>query len=234
MMAGMYPQSFEGAHSERSFVLEALPRSESMDMSNDPRFFTTNVIGKRLTAFKVISVVSTLVLNLAAGQMFMLAQNLNIRALHGVVALMGFMIMASVFLMNLFTVVVLVQQLFLTYRLLTAGPLGFEVAKSYYLNPNIVSMRHTAVKFFYSSLPLFVASSCFMVFQQFDVSGSWPLAVPICVLLAFASVVFYLVNRIHSQVFKESYMLSKAHEQPLMSHIQAVTARSSSLFGLDV
>merc|ERR1719277_435161 len=132
-----------GEHEQLSGPLSALPRSESMDVTNDPRFFSNNVIAKRLGAFQTICVVSVLMVNLSVKQMFALEKKIDITTAAGVVQYTGFCLMCIVFLLNLTTVIVLIQQLFMTYRLLTVGPTGFEVAKSYYLNPNIVTMRHS-------------------------------------------------------------------------------------------
>merc|ERR1719382_476991 len=87
--------------------------------------------------------------NLSVKQMFTLEKEIKIDTMKGVIQYTGFCLMCVVFVLNLTTVIVLIQQLFMTYRLLTAGPTGFEIAKSYYLNPNIVTMRHMAVKGFF-------------------------------------------------------------------------------------
>mmetsp|Transcript_2209 Transcript_2209/g.4941 ORF Transcript_2209/g.4941 Transcript_2209/m.4941 type:complete len:221 (-) Transcript_2209:155-817(-) len=216
--------------------LRWLPHAESMEVTNDPRFMSDNVIAKRLVAFQTVSVVAVLMVNLSVKQMFLLEKNVHLNVV-GVVQYTGFTIMTIVFLMDLFAVIVVVQQLFMTYRLLTAGPSGFEIAKSYYLNPNIVTMRHMAVKGFLCSLPLFVASTGCMVFVVFTKAGNPVLAIPTFALLAIASAALCFVNMKHSSIFKERYMLAKAHEQPLLSHVDAIASRSQSggsFLGVDV
>merc|ERR1719229_1940190 len=116
--------------------------------------------------------------NLSVKQMFTLQKDIKIDTADGVVQYTGFCLMCIVFLLDLTTVIVLIQQLFMTFRLLTVGPTGFEIAKSYYLNPNIVTMRHAAVKGFFLSLPLLVLSSSCMVWVSFAESNKRPLAIP--------------------------------------------------------
>jgi len=123
----------------------SLVKSESMDLNNDPRFFHVNVLEKRLTAFKTLSVVAVLMVNLSVGQMFKLSKKGDVTWIQYA----GFVSMTIVFLFDLITVIVIVQQLFQTYRLITTGATGFDVAKSYYLNPSIVSMRHNSVRGFF-------------------------------------------------------------------------------------
>merc|ERR1719433_2094069 len=123
--------------------------------------------------------------NLSVKQMFLLEKDIHLNIV-GVVQYTGFTIMTITFLLDLFAVVVVVQQLFMTYRLLTAGPSGFEIAKSYYLNPNIVSMRHLAVKSFLYSVPLFIASTGCMVFVFFEKYSHFLLALPVCLFLVGA------------------------------------------------
>mmetsp|Transcript_91635 Transcript_91635/g.231193 ORF Transcript_91635/g.231193 Transcript_91635/m.231193 type:complete len:227 (-) Transcript_91635:71-751(-) len=222
-------------HDALSGPLAALPRSESMDVNNDPRFFSNNVISKRLAAFQTICVVSVLMVNLSVKQMFLLEKSIDITTATGVVQYTGFCMMCVVFLLNLTTVIVLIQQLFMTYRLLTVGPTGFEVAKSYYLNPNVVSMRHGAVKGFFFSLPLFIASSGCMVWTTFKTSGTQKLAIPVVIVLFLMALLLWFINAKHSSIFKERYNLAKLHEEPLLTHVESVSHRSrGGFFGLDV
>eukprot|EP00418_Pyrodinium_bahamense_P085307 CAMPEP_0179073176 /NCGR_PEP_ID=MMETSP0796-20121207/32436_1 /TAXON_ID=73915 /ORGANISM="Pyrodinium bahamense, Strain pbaha01" /LENGTH=268 /DNA_ID=CAMNT_0020770361 /DNA_START=24 /DNA_END=830 /DNA_ORIENTATION=- len=222
--------------SDLSAPLSWLPRSESMEVTNDPRFLQKSVISKRLTAFQTISVVAVLMVNLSVKQMFLLQKDIHIRTFVGIVQYTGFLLMTIVLLMDLFTVIVVVQQFFMTYRLLTAGPTGFEVAKSFYLNPNIVTLRHMAVRAFLLSLPMFVASTGCMVFVVFDRAGAYMLAVPAFVILGIGTAGFIFVNVKHSSIFRERYIFAKTSEQPLLSHIEPAPRNVSqgSFMGLDV
>jgi len=225
--------SFEGEHSDTGCLISQLPRSESMEVTNDPRFFSNSVITKRLAAFQTVSVVSVLMVNLSVKQMFILEKDMDLTKARGVAQYVGFILMSTVFLMDLFTVIVVVQQLFMTFRLLTTGPTGFEVAKSFYLNPNIVTMRHSAVKGFLFSLPLFAASSCLMVFVKFDKQGNSLLAIPPVAFLLVFSMLLCFVNWKHSHVFLERYMLAKQHSEPLLMHADQMSMRAR-LGNLDV
>mmetsp|Transcript_63400 Transcript_63400/g.139521 ORF Transcript_63400/g.139521 Transcript_63400/m.139521 type:complete len:128 (-) Transcript_63400:40-423(-) len=124
--------------------------------------------------------------------------------------------------------------MFMTYRLVTAGPTGFEMAKSYYLNPNIISMRHMAVRLLVVSLPLFVASTSCMVLVSFGgnenmIVINW-LPLPICLMLLLAAFLFAYTNFKHNTIFKEKYTLAKLHSEPLMAHMDAMSTRSRNAF----
>merc|ERR1719343_1477834 len=76
--------------------------------------------------------------------------------------------MNIVLFMNVFTTYVCVAQVYFVYRLMTAGPTGFEMASSFYLNPNIAFWRHAGVKTLLISLPTFVVGSAFRMLKHFD------------------------------------------------------------------
>lgn len=193
-----------------------------MEVLNDPRIIAPNVVMKRLAAFHSIAVVAVLMVNLSVKQMFTLEKNIDLTKATAIVQYVGLILMSMIVLMNLTTVVVLIQQMFMTYRLMTSGATGFEVAKVFYLNPNITTMRHVTVKAFFFSLPLFVASTSCMVWVSFAHGGSYRLAIPIVVLLGIASVVLWCVNLKHHTIFTERYALAKQHEMPLLSHVESV------------
>jgi len=199
-----------------------------MDVVNDPRFMSDSVISRRLAAFKTICFVATLMVNLSVKQMFALEKNtIDLSTARGIVRYSGFVMMSLVFLMNLIAVIVLIQQLFMTYRLMTAGSTGFEVAKSYYLHPDIVSMRHKAVKGFFLSLPLFLISSTCMVFHSFDKEGLSVLAYPVVGLFILAAMMLWRLNSRNASVFKNSYNSCKAHEEPLLSQLDTFTDKQT-------
>merc|ERR1719171_2985688 len=45
-------------------------RSDSMDLQNDPRFFQSNVIDKRLAAFDGLGIISGLMVSVAMGELY--------------------------------------------------------------------------------------------------------------------------------------------------------------------
>jgi len=208
-------------HTEVKFPLSLFPRVDSMDCNNDPRFFSTTVLAKRLVAFQTISVIAVLMVTLSVKMMFALD--------HGTIDELeyaGFCVMTAVFVMNLFTVIVLIQQLFQTFRLLTTGPIGFEIAKSYYLNSNIVAMRHLGVRCLLFSLPLFVGACLCMVYKSFGGRKHLAYSLPVCILLViFAFIMAYLRWK-HSAIFHERYAIAKQHEEPLMQHLRELNPMS--------
>merc|ERR1719379_955096 len=156
--------SFRGAHQDLNPLMSSLEQgtglvhSESMHMSNDPRFFQGSVLNKRLSAFGGLSVVSGLMVGTCSDVLSM-KKDMNLSTLEGNLQLLSFTIMTFVLFANIIAIYVGVAQIYHTYRLETAGPTGFEMATSYYLNPNIVSWRHIAVKCMLNSLPLFLIST---------------------------------------------------------------------------
>jgi hypothetical protein len=139
-----------------------LARAESMDMTNDPRFFSKNIMDKRLSAFKQLTIVSTLMFGTALGQTFKMKKDMNFgewQAYVGNIAIWqfaGFVIAVIVSIMCLISLYVIVHQLFYTYRLMTAGPTGFEQASVFYLTKVITMWRHFAIKCLFQGLTLFL------------------------------------------------------------------------------
>merc|ERR1719188_2319846 len=93
---------------------------------------------------------------------------MNLSTFEGNLQLLSFTIMTFVLFANIIATYVGVAQIYHTYRLETAGPTGFEMAASYYLNPNIVAWRHIAVKSMLYSLPLFLVSSGMRIEVHFE------------------------------------------------------------------
>merc|ERR550514_860704 len=146
-----------GPHATQVGALGYLPRTESVDLTNDPRMFAHNALEVRLGAFRVISVAAVFMAGQSAGQMKQSLMSKHMTPVNYA----GLIFQTLSFVFNLFGVVVILQQIFQTYRLFTASSIGFDLAKSYYLSPNITLMRHLAVKAFLNSLPLFVlAMAC--------------------------------------------------------------------------
>merc|ERR1719498_1988752 len=135
-----------------------LVHSESMHVTNDPRFFQDSVLNKRLAAFSGLSVVSGLMVG-TCSDVISMKKDINLSTLEGNLQLVSFSIMTFVLFANIIATYVGVAQIYHTYRLETAGPTGFEMATSYYLNPNIVAWRHLAIKCLLLSLPLFLVST---------------------------------------------------------------------------
>jgi len=150
-----------------------LAGSESMDVSNDPRFFASNVMDKRLAAFKSLTIVSSLMFGTSLGQCFKLKKNMDFQSYEpyvGSIAIWqaaGFLISVVVAFMCLLSLYVIAHQLFYTYRLMTAGPTGFEQASVFYLTRVITVWRHIAIKCLFNGLWAFMALVGIQLFVTF-------------------------------------------------------------------
>jgi len=80
---------YEGAHQELNPVLSAIEQgtglvhSESMHMSNDPRFFQGSVLNKRLAAFSGLSVVSGLMVG-TCSDVISMKKDINLSTLEAI------------------------------------------------------------------------------------------------------------------------------------------------------
>merc|ERR1712216_536613 len=93
---------------------------------------------------------------------------MDLMTLDGQLQSASFGIMTLVLFANVIATYIGVAQVYHAYRLETAGPTGFEMATSYYLNPNIVSWRHVAIKAMLHSLPMFLVSTGIRIQVSFD------------------------------------------------------------------
>lgn len=172
-----------------SSVLRRFIRTDSMELTNDPRFFQSNVIDKRLHAISKLLLVSSLILGTSMSQLFSLRKDMNFDgskwcALTGCAQLVGFSMQVIVSFHCLIAVYTMSHQLYHIYRLMTSGPTGIELAGMYYLSPAIALWRHTAVKALLSGLWLFVLASGAILFVKFIKDGD---ALPQCFLTLKAS-----------------------------------------------
>jgi len=179
---GGLQHSFDSLDESLEHVAERLgfARAESMDLVNDPRFASGNIINKRLAAFKGLSMVSGLMLGTSIGQCFALDKGMDfsrydpelfggfpILGCIGWWQIAGFTIQVAVVFMSMMATYVICHQLFYTYRLLTAGPTGFEQASMFYLNKTVCMWRHLAIKCLLNGLWLFLAGSGTTLFVKF-------------------------------------------------------------------
>merc|ERR1719484_202957 len=102
-------------------------------------------------------------------------KDMGLFTMDGQLEMFSFIIMTFVLMANIVATYVGVAQVYHAYRLETAGPTGFEMASSYYLNPNIVSWRHLAIKCMLYSLPLFLISSGLRIEVHFERSAVEPI-----------------------------------------------------------
>lgn len=206
--------------SQMSHMLEEakLVKSESMDITNDPRFFTGNVIDKRLAAFAGLSVVSGLMVQNAMDTAFGMKKNMNFTTYDGLFQFVGFTMVCVVLFCNMLAVYVGVAQPYHTYRLMTAGPTGFESAAAYYLHKDVVAWRHLSVKLMLLSLPVFLMSSGFRFIVKFDrdlvEEKDLPTKPPLyariegivcCLLFILVGLALAHIHWRHEEIFKRIY-----------------------------
>jgi hypothetical protein len=153
-----------------SSILESfgMARSESMQITNDPRFFSDNVINYRLAAFGSLAVVSGLMVGSAMADIMDMDKNMDLTRWVGVLQFISFVMLLFVLGFNMIATYVGVAQPYHTMRLMTSGPTGFEAATSYYLNRNIVTWRHFAIKYMLLSLPLYIVQMGLRLVVKFD------------------------------------------------------------------
>jgi hypothetical protein len=167
---------------ERGDSFLEISSNRSMQLVNDPRFMATNIIDKRLGAFDKMGVISGLLTGTALQACFMLTKDLNFgicvpaevhTVIESIVQLVSFVIMSSILFMSLYSTLVSVYQAYYTYRLMTAGANGFELARTFYLDPVMVKSRHRAVKLLGWGLLLLMVSSGGMLYTKFSKEGDF-------------------------------------------------------------
>jgi hypothetical protein len=150
-----------------------LVRAESMNISNDPRFFAGNVMDKRLAAFQTLTIVNSLMFGTALKQCFQLKKDMDFSKREWLVGSIAFWQIASFFIamaiaiMCLVSLYIIGHQLFYTYRLMTAGASGFEQAAIFYLTRSITTWRHLSIKFLFNGLLLFLVLVAIQLLVKF-------------------------------------------------------------------
>merc|ERR1712187_811569 len=122
--------------------------------------------------------------------------------------------------MDVVATIVLSLQKWFTYRLMTAGPTGFELAADFYKDRNMVRWRHRAVFCVKWNMPLFLLSLGFLLYVKFYKEGNpKPGGEPtvetsriyqvlaVSVLLSFLASFFLTASIVmtHSSVFEANY-----------------------------
>lgn len=221
-----------------------LIHSESMDLSNDPRFFQDSVLQKRLAAFSSLSVVSGLMVGTSTAVISM-RKDMNIWSFDGSLQFLSFLIMTFVLFANIIATYVGVAQVYHTFRLETAGPTGFEMATSYYLNPNIVAWRHLAIKCMLISMPMFLVSTGLRVTVNFDREAgvidppsrycAHLLGGIFLVVYSVMGLIVYLIHQKHVDIFRERYDAVSSREHSYLKHVRSMmTSAQESHRKLDV
>jgi hypothetical protein len=149
----------------------------SMDMVNDPRFVQPTVLDKRLYAFtSQVGFVGGLTSGASLSQCFKLKKHLEFgyctptplfKVAQSLVQLISFFGMSTTLCLSLYSTLVSVNQSYFGNRLMTAGTNGFELARSFYMDRDLVQMRHRSVKFLARALILLLLSSGGMLYVKF-------------------------------------------------------------------
>lgn len=248
-----------GAHGKPTWDVKlgttmGLARSDSWDMVNDPRYFSENVIDKRLAVFSDggLAVVSGLLLSMVIDQVNDMNKAFSLDTVDGWLQFAAFAIMAALIFCYMLSLYVSVAQLYHTLRLVSAGSLGYDMASMYYLNPRIMFWRHLAIKVTLLSLPLFVVASALrMVFKideaSRDMTGVLPdrvshlqaritlpaggsvtlLGLMACMFFCAQGCCFWcVIHRHHNQIFEEKYAYCKRLQRPLMDRASDTVRRA--------
>mmetsp|Transcript_108346 Transcript_108346/g.305512 ORF Transcript_108346/g.305512 Transcript_108346/m.305512 type:complete len:234 (+) Transcript_108346:95-796(+) len=203
-----------GASDTASSLTRFLPRVHSADLTNDPRVHGDCCLTKRLVAFRSVCVASALMCGLASASMSQTLMSKNM----GTVQFAGLIAMTCSFVLSLLVFVILTVEIFHAYRLLTASSAGFDFAKSYYMNSDVVCMRHFAMTAFFANVPLL----CFGVgckvwahissMDQQDITGGI-----LCCLLGVASCALWFVYYWHRTIFRTLHAGLREYNCALLS-----------------
>lgn len=250
----MMTSRFAGEHdvpdgSATSMENAGLIKSESMEVTNDPRFFTDNIINYRLAAFGSVSVISGLLVQNCMDHMFDMNKNMQLWTKHhsifhpnGIFQLIAFTILLVILWANMLATYIGVAQPYHTIRLMTSGATGFEAAASYYLNKQVTLWRHVAIKSMLLSLPMFMFHMGFRLLVKFDRENkaepdppadtpteSRAQGIAFCTLLSILAFMLFSVHWKHVAVFRERYELMQTPPE-LTAYMQNLyTPRVSSM-----
>lgn len=213
-------------------ILDPLVRTESVDVTNDPRIMSDSVIAHRLSGFSSVVVASMLLTTLAFSAVLVLVpsekEDLHLCSekkdctrkinLPKLLALIGMLLTVC---LNLFCSVVIIQQMYLVNRIATSGAMGFEMAKSLYLSKTYVTVRHIGIACFDRSIPLFVGSTAMMVWEQIiaDRTDAWVYAIIVCGVMALAMFLMFYVHYWQRIVFFNKLKAMQAYESPMRHHM---------------
>lgn len=260
---------FEGEHENLNGFTSCVEstgmvRADSMQLVNDPRFFTGSVIDKRLAAFHIAGCVGAFMMSTAIGQIFKMKKDIVLNTFDpwkdndGWFQIIGFAMLTCVLFLCMISVYVTIAQIYHTYRLLTAGPTGFEMAASYYLNRNIIFWRHISIKCCLNALPILFVSTGIRLLVKIDkdtmnkhakwvAEGPKPTAVPlttphignmsviglvVCIIYVFWGILILCIHCKHMEVFREKYEMMRGQGdgvQALLRHVRALSDRGNNI-----
>lgn len=219
---------FEGEHGAELPGL-SLIRSESMEVRNDMRFFAGNVIHKRLGAFHLIAVSALFIGVYSAKKMMELETDDPevYKTPTGKIMYAALVAMAGSFILCLTAGIIILVQLYHITRLITFGPTGFEMAKSYYLNPNVTTMRHFAVRCFFACIPLYMIASGISIYLKLGEEKGLYRSLPLAIMLFVAAIVIFCIIAKLRSTFTKSYSGAMTSMEPLLKHLADTDRREN-------
>jgi hypothetical protein len=244
-MQRMDDSLFYGGHHEIGGLAgvcidNGLVRTDSMDVVNDPRLFSKNVLNFRLQAFHLLHIVAGLLMKNALGQLLRTDKRMilfedNQISFDGCMQLVCFASLCVIFFQTVLAIYVGIAQPYHTYRLMSAGPTGFDAATSYYMNRNITAWRHYAIKGLLSALPLYIFQMGLRLFVKFDreteMDDPKPEETPmvsaiqgivVCGVMQALAVTLLWVHHKHFSIFAERYELMTEHVRPLQGMMNSL------------
>eukprot|EP00913_Durusdinium_trenchii_P035899 g33591.t1 len=103
-------------------------------------------------------------------------------------------------------------QTYHTYRLETAGPTGFEIASSYYLNRNIVAWRHFSVFCLLNGMTFYLISYGVRALAADDMVEpycAYVMAWNVGLFYSVGGFLMWYIHQKHQAVFRTNYELAK-------------------------
>jgi hypothetical protein len=214
---------FEGEESKDTMisrVVGCLVRSESVDVTNDPRIMSDNVISHRLGGFSNVVIASMLLCTLAFSAILVDTPRDEMEEVSRAVTFISLAGMLVTMCLNLFCTVVVIQQMYVVNRISTSGSMGFEMAKSLYLNRTYVTLRHFAITAFFKSIPIFVMSTAALVWVTSEKNGGSTVSRAIlCVPMRIVTALMFYVHKKQKVIFQEKLMKMQTYEQPMLHHM---------------
>jgi hypothetical protein len=222
---------FDGEHGGSELPGLSFIRSESMEVRNDLRFFAGNVIMQRLGAFHVIAVSSLFIGSFSAKKMMELEtdKQSDFERDSFKFRYAAIVAMAISFILCFTAAIIITVQLYHITRLATVGPTGFEMSKSYYLNANVTSMRHIAVKCFFLCIPAYMFAAGISIYVRLGGKAAIGRSAPLIIMLFSAAVVIIYAIRRLTATFLETYKKGASQMEPLLQHLEEFRGQNHNL-----
>jgi len=195
-------------------------------------------MGKRITAFASISIVSGIMAGASVDQCFDVPKDFRLFNsetwykidVFGWMHLTGFALMCAVLVLNVFTTLVFAMQFYFTIRLMTVGATGFESARSFYLDERMTHWRHISAKALMLGMVMFLVAVGIMLFAKVCAENSDPFhTVGWLTLLLFCCFagLLYRISAQHENRFEQKYFEGHLSVSTRLSQISTDTLNST-------